>query len=388
MTPSASGKRFPRLIPEFLSRDIWRKFFALVLATLCCWLIHKQVQSESSNQSIATIDNVNVHIRTDVSLHVPEANRIRHVQIRIKKNHAYRNMAFDSKDFSFEVMLEAKHLTNPGRHVVRQISENSYEITLTLTPDDIRSKPAGVTISKITEPEIKILCERVIAATVPVTIQTSGHLKDGFECTFTPKSGKATISGPASLVNSISELRSVPIRLSELLEGKIDTPLRLAGLPQGLHAELETNILHLDVVNTKSTGDWKFKDIPLLVLNRQNSNLVLKSKLPESVSVILYGLKTALEDVKNNPNQLMMCVDLSHYYAPGPHRVKVQELNLPKGLTVRWIDQDEIPIVLENSPEAYPEIHDPAPFLEGPTSEQKINDLLNTAAPEAPAEAQ
>ena len=378
MTSSATGNKLLRLLPEFLTRDIWRKCFALILAALCCWLIKRQVETDPSNQSIDTIDEVKLHITTDDFLYVRDEDRIHQVQIRIKKNYAQRNMNFTAKDFSFEVMLSSRNLGNTDRQFVRQISENSYEVTLPLTADDIRTKPGGVSILRLTPSEIKVQCERIIAATVPVSIQTTGILKEGLDWKPTPQTIKAIITGPASQVNTINELHTFPIPLNQLPEGKSELPLRLVDIPQAIRAEPDTNTLHVDVFNTQTTASYQFKDVPLLVLNRQNNSLILKSKLPETVSVILNGLKTSLDELEENPNQLMMCVDLSPYYAPGAHRAPVKALNLPAGITrVEWIDQTEIPVTLENSPEAYPAIYDPTPFLNGPTADERLDNLLD-----------
>lgn len=352
------------ILPGFITRDFWRKFFSLLLAVICCLLIHKQVHNDPSSQSTDTIDNVKLIVSLDDGLYIKDQNR-NTVSVKIRKNYSQRKMLFTDNDFSFEFHLDSQNLVSNERQTIKPLGNDTYEITYNITPNDIRSKPADVTVTGIIPNTFTITCEKIIQKTVPVTIRTEGHLKEGFICTLDPPTLDATVRGPVGLLNEINVIYAQPIVLKDSSEGTQEVPIILRTISSKVTAEATKKHIRLTITDTKSTGKKRFDNIPLLVLNRQNSNLVLDSELPETVSAILAGLNTVLESLDNKQGEkFTMYIDLSSYYTPGLFHPPVKALNLPPGITkVEWVDPADLDIKLKYAPEADPLLMDPTPLM-------------------------
>ena len=152
-----------------------------------------------------------------------------------------------------------------------------------LTPENVQLQlPLGVRLDEITPSRMAVRLEAVEEKIVPVQIQTTGRVPDGFEIySQTPNPGRIRVRGPQSVVKALSEVTTEKI---DLTDRRDDFTARQAPIVPS---------------NAKLTLLETVVDVNFRIGERRIERLfVVQLEDGRRVSTVLYGPLTILRDLK------------------------------------------------------------------------------------------
>lgn len=192
--------------------------------------------------------------------------------------------------------------------------------------------PDGVTIVRITPPQVELKIESVIEKTLPVSVKTVGQIPKGYflkQITVDPP--MVDVRGPKSLLDSVDQLFTKTIPLDSVTRSTevtvhLDLPSNKMQITNN-----DNNIYTAQVEVVGLPSKKNMEQIPIIL---QNS--IYEAKVtPSTFNLQLEGPIDVLE--KLDVSQLSGVIDLSHY-SPGHYTVKPIVV-LPNGqvrVTRQW----------------------------------------------------
>jgi YbbR domain-containing protein len=309
-------------IPGIIRRDYLRKLIAICFALLVWWKISMQIGVEE------IIRNVPVNIVTSEQT-VNLDDSVRYVDITIRGRSQKRLNQLSPSDFKIQL----------------EVGDNAYAPTKPVTFKVIRaasfSKPFGVTITK-TNPEILVLhFDKVVTKELPVIARFTGMTSEDYACgevKLVPD--KAAISGPESVMNSISRLQTEPIFLDRRTTEDFEYIAKITE-PHGKVSLVPPKVL-AQVEIYKKFDTRIFSGIPVYVLGTANSGKTVRRIAPSNVDITVSGVKSTLEVM--NGSELSAFIDISSVKEPGLSKLKTQcFINLPN-IKVNAVAPSEIEV--------------------------------------------
>ena len=152
-----------------------------------------------------------------------------------------------------------------------------------LTPENVQIQlPLGVRLDEITPSRMAVRLEAVEEKSVPVQVQTTGKVPDGFEIySQTPNPPRIRIRGPQSVVKPVDEIATEKIDLTDH------------------RADFVTRQAPLTSPNAKLTILDTVVDVNFRIGERRIERLfVVQTEDGRRVSAVLYGPLTLLRDLK------------------------------------------------------------------------------------------
>lgn len=183
--------------------------------------------------------------------------------------------------------------------------------------------PNGISVAKITPPDIKIKLEETLTKEVSIIPDLKGESPYGYrvkKVRLTPAMAK--IVGPSSVVKKIHDIRTNPLDISELTEDSVKSvSLQLPHQPLRIIQDTPS-YAHITVDEIQGTKD--FKGIPITI-NDSTDNVRLE---PPEIKVVLKGPLAILQSLKKE--DLVVRLDLPKKKA-GIYRLPIS-LELPDRL--------------------------------------------------------
>ena len=274
------------------------------------------------------IRNVPVNIVTsEQTVNLDES--VRYVDITVRGRSQKRLNLLSSSDFKIQL----------------EVRDNAYAPTKPAAFRIIQSasisKPFEISITK-TNPEALVLrFDRAVTKEVPVVARFTGMTSEDYACgevKLVPD--KTVISGPESVVNSITRVQTEPIlldlRTTEDFEyvAKITEPNnKVSAIPPKVLAQVEIY---------RKFDTRIFSGIPLYVLGAANSGKTVRKITPSNVDIIVSGVKSTLEVM--NGGELSAFIDITPIKEPGMAKVKAQcFISLPN-IKVNTVTPSEIAV--------------------------------------------
>ena len=309
-------------IPGIIRRDYLRKLIAVCFALLVWWKISMQIGVEE------IIRNVPVNIVTsEQTVNLDES--VKYVDITVRGRSQKRLNLLSSSDFKIQL----------------EVRDNAYVPTKPAAFKIIQSasisKPFEISITK-TNPEALVLrFDRAVTKEVPVVARFTGMTSEDYACgevKLVPD--KTVISGPESVMNSITRVQTEPIlldlRTTEDFEyaAKITEPHnKISAVPPKVLAQVEIY---------RKFDTRIFSGIPLYVLGAANSGKTVRKITPSNVDIIVSGVKSTLEVM--NGGELSAFIDITPIKEPGMAKVKAQcFISLPN-IKVNTVTPSEIAV--------------------------------------------
>lgn len=309
-------------IPGIIRHDYLRKLIAVCFALLVWWKISMQIGVEEIIRNVP----VNV-VTTEQTINLDEA--VKYVDIAVRGRSQKRLNMLSPSDFKIQL----------------DVGDNAYAPTKPVSFKLIRaasiSKPFGINITK-TNPEILVLrFDKMASKELPIIARFTGMTSEDYACgevKLVPD--KALISGPESVMNSITRLQTEPIfldrRTTEDFEfiAKITEPhAKVSVVPSKTLAQVEIY---------RKFDTRVFSGIPIYVLGTANSGKTVRKITPSNVDITISGVKSTLEVM--NGSELSVFLDITSLKEPGLYKVKAQcFISLPN-IKVNTITPSEIEV--------------------------------------------
>lgn len=309
-------------IPGIIRRDYLRKLIAVCFALLVWWKISMQIGVDE------IIRNVPINIITsEQTVNLDENTR--YVDITIRGRSQKRLNQLSPSDFKIQL----------------EVGDNAYAPTKPVAFKILRtasiSKPFGISITK-TNPETLVLhFDRMATKEVPVIARFTGMTSEDYACgevKLVPD--KTVISGPESVMNSISRVQTEPIFLDRRTTEDFDYAVKITE-PHGKVSAVPSKVL-AQVEIYKKFDTRIFSGIPVSVLGMAHSGKTVRKMSPLSVDITISGIKSTLEVM--NGSELSAFIDTNSIRELGLSKVKVQcFINLPN-IKVNTVTPPEIEI--------------------------------------------
>lgn len=319
--------------------DIWRKAIALLLGTIC-WFLVSDIYVRGKSQQWDTVEEVKVNLRDNHKIFIPR-QEIPPVRLKISVNFLARSQRFSASDFLLEIDPSLSSLAD---HALPPSLQHPCHIVLN-DKAHVSRKPAGVTILGFEPPEIEIYYEARSMVQKLVHVPVQGRLKRGLQQEVTVNPESISVSGPLSTMNRLLVIDTEPLLLDEQMINTFSTTLKVFN-PNSQLLEIFPKTVEVKV-NIKDMQNYtrqKFSSIPLCFLLRSDSSLRVTSDLPLSVESILHGQLGLLEAVEKT--KLKAILDLSSFNQPGTYQVPVQIIGLPGDLKAEYINPSACPVKL------------------------------------------
>lgn len=182
---------------------------------------------------------------------------------------------------------------------------NSGEVRYAFDNARIRNLPAGVSVVGFSPASLVVPLEHRIVREVPVRIRKTGELAYGYRLISSPLSPMTvTVEGPRSVIESLTELKTQPVDLSERKKSsketvmlQIDSPyLRVKG-----GNEKVTVTLNIEPI----PGQRRFEDVSVVMPEALQRFTVV----PNRVTVVLDGPKAVLDKLEEEDVQVSIQVE-------------------------------------------------------------------------------
>jgi YbbR domain-containing protein len=320
-------KKLNSFVPSIIRRNFLRKVIAVFFAILVYTKVSTELGEEKVIQSVPI--NFITHGNIEVMGYKP---RTANITIRASKKSV--NLLTQS-GFSIDIPITdtilKKYKNTEYNHVNVDII-NSYV-----------QKPVGVDIVSITPADITISCDRNISKKVSVEPSFKGtpplDYKKG-EVSITPK--HVTLTGPESILKEIKSIDTKPVLLdmSSVDSFQVDKKLqsiapKIITVPSSVQVKVEIY---------KALASRVFDNIPLFILDNNNSEAFHAKLLTHSIDVTLHGPKSHLELLTKN--QIRAFVDVSNYTKPGIYESKVDTWCKDSKLNVKFVEPSFIKVEL------------------------------------------
>jgi YbbR domain-containing protein len=338
---------------DSIRHDIWRKVFALLLATIC-WLYINNMHVRHKSRQWDTIEEVKVDLRGSPKVFIPEQLTPK-VRLKISVNFSARSKRFTAGDFRLEV--DPLKLPLDGG-VQRRSLRFPYRVTLT-DKEHVLRKPAGVSILGFDPPEVPIYFDTRDILQKNVHVPLQGALKKGLRQKLTVTPETISVTGPLSIIDPLLVIETEPLLLNETMQHDFSTKLKVFN-PDSRMLEIypDSVEVRVSIEDTQSYSRQKFSPVPLGILIRPDSGLQMTSKLPAHVASILHGQISSLEAVERN--RLKAILDLTTFSQPGTYHVPVQIIGMPGDLKAEYINPSACMVTLGLLPQPPPAV-DQAP---------------------------
>ncbi len=320
-----------------LIKDPWRKLIALILGIMC-WLALRSTASRDGNQRWTTIENVPVTISSasntgKMGYYIPEGQlEPSTVSLDIAIDFWQRNATVRADQF--RIVIDPQNLTGSDDHSRTVPLRSRYQ----LRADDLRQKPEGVRVRRMSPSEVYVTWDRYVSREFPVVVDVDNQLPPNLEPEIRNHTPKVTVFGPAFKVNQISTIRTSRIYLREASQEPYDLTLKLQppGVP-GVTLSTESVKVTVNIINQQDTVTKKLTNVRLDYLTRADSNLKLapNDAIRRDVDVLVYGPISAIKELKAE-DVIALC-DLTGYSVPGYQDVEVQILRLPPQVHVQEV---------------------------------------------------
>ncbi|MFA6292734.1 MAG: CdaR family protein [Victivallales bacterium] len=320
----SDGQKPPRnsWIPGIIRRDYLRKLIAVCFALLVWWKISTQIGVEE------IIRNVPVNIVTsEQTVNLDES--VRYVDITVRGRSQKRLNMLSPSDF--KVQLE--------------VGDNAYAPTKPVTFKLIRtasiSKPFGINITKISPESLVLHFDRTSTKEVPVIARFTGMTSEDYACgevKLVPD--KAVISGPESVMNTISRVQTEPIFLDRRTTEDFEYIVKVTEPHSKVSAVPPKVLAQVEIYRKYDTRI--FSGLPVYVLGTANSGKTVRKISPSNVDITISGVKSTLEVM--NGSELSAFIDITPIKGPGLSKVKTQcFINLPN-IKVNSVTPSEIEV--------------------------------------------
>jgi YbbR domain-containing protein len=313
-------------IPGIIRRDYLRKLIAVCFALLVWWKISMQIGVEE------IIRNVPVNIVTSEQT-VNLDSSVNYVDITIRGRSQKRLNMLSPSDFKIQL----------------DVGDNAYAPTKPVTFKVIQaasiSKPLGINITK-TNPETLVLhFDRTATKEVPVIARFTGTTSEDYACgevRIVPD--KAVISGPESVMNSISRVQTEPIFLDRRTTEDFDYTVNLTEPHRKVSVVPPKALAQVEIYKRFDTRI--FSGIPVYVLATAGHGKTVRKITPSNVDITISGVKSTLEVM--NGSELSAFIDIASIKEPGLSKAKVQcYINLPN-IKINTVTPSEIEVDISN----------------------------------------
>ncbi len=295
-------------IPGIIRRDYLRKLIAICFALLVWWKISTQIGVEE------IIRNVPVNIVTsEQTVNLDES--VRYVDITVRGRSQKRLNLLSPSDFKIQL----------------DVGDNAYSPTKPVAFKIIRfasiSKPFGINITK-TSPETLVLhFDRTATKEVPVIARFTGMTSEDYACgevKLLPD--KAVISGPESVMSTISRVQTEPIFLDRRTTEDFEYIVKVSE-PHGKVSVVPPKVLaQVEIYRKYDTRI--FSGLPVYVMGTANSGKTVRKISPSNVDITISGVKSTLEVM--NGSELSAFIDINSIKGAGLSKIKTQcFINLP-----------------------------------------------------------
>lgn len=332
---------------HWLIADPWRKLIALTLA-FCIWGVLSLNLNRTGNRRWGAVDHVPLQFlsRPDGSGHhfYLESQSIspREISLLVSVD-AWSDAQLIAENFQVRIQPHPERLVFSNDGMRTQPMETVY----TLQETDLVEKPDGVTLRGFTPPTITFKWDRLTSKEVPVNLVINNQLPEHLAYQ-EPEPPAVSVIGPAFLVNQISSIDTVPIRLDQQSPTTvtINSHLQLPSQFRGLALSQDSITASFEIVDSQRPLAKFLKDIHLGYLTSPENSLILQNvqELPRTVSIYVDGPAGLLESLDST--QLMAICDLTGYSMPGPQNVPIRIQNLPSGLHITTISPQTTRVVL------------------------------------------
>ena len=284
---------------RLFKKDILRKIVALFFAILLYWTISSQ------NGIDERFDNVVLNI------HYPDGI----VNVENKDYHV--NLYCSGSKHMLDV-LRSREIKGSVKVSIKNYVEG-VPYTLKLTAEDFKL-PLGVKIDRIVPEELVLNLEPRIGRVVKVKpFYNNNKLQDDYlvkNVTISP--AEVNVVGPASVINSLSEIKTCEIPLDSSITDSFDYVAEL-DLPENLIVTPRNVNCHLSILK-----EFTFKEMnSILVLWQCRDSQNLKyTLLNQTVDLQLYGTRSDLEKI--GYDKINAFVDVSHLTQKGTYEVEVK----------------------------------------------------------------
>jgi YbbR domain-containing protein len=291
-------------LPQFVRHDLMRKLVAMFFALLLWLTISAQLRATMS------LHNVPVALQFNPAETIIESD-VPTVGVTVRGTpHALEQIKSNDIQIAAEVLDAA-----PGM----------YFTDIPISRRNIVRVPPGIRVVDIDRRVIQVRLDRIVSRKdIPINLRFEGKIRDGYRITRrSVVPSRMDIRGPHRIVRDISEVTTEPILLDDTIVRDFDVEVALTPIPG---VEMGRTV-HVTVQVARTSSQKNYADLPMTVLARPGSPLVVKGELPR-VAVTAYGPQTALDRLA--PGQIHAFVDLSRATSPGQVAATVQV----------WIDGD------------------------------------------------
>lgn len=298
-----------RIIPRFISHDFWRKLLALAFAIL---------------------------VWERVSARLDDTQKIRGIPVKISMPEEY--VLMDNAPNRIDIILKGP------KQRLNKITPNDIQVTvdaktptigeneLIITTDNI-TLPKGVSVSSIEPDYFKVQIDEKKSKKVPVKLTFSGALMDGYDfnqLNLIPQD--VTISGPRSIVDQITDIRTKNILLGKDYVDDFDCTVEVDNKFTNISVNPRFISARIEVYNKYDTR--KLQNLPIKPFSYLPDGHKLEIK-PATATVVVEGMKNAVETLTDD--KIRPFIDLSEIDEPGDYTLNVQCWINDKDLSVKEI---------------------------------------------------
>lgn len=299
-----------KFIPGFIRHDFLRKLIALIFAIL----VWQRVDSEIAEPD--TIRDVPVNISLPANLERTSDKPI-NVKLEVKASRRILNN-LSLKDININIKLD-----EPA------FKKNPMVISHRIDPVSDISLPSGITVKQVDPEIISISVDRKVSKTVPIKLDYSGYLLDGYSYRLMgliPSS--VIITGPQSIIRSMKDIKTQPIILKP--ENVEDFECEVDLVPKD-NITVSRKAVTAQIEIYKKYGIREFNDIPIKTYGSPASpgKAVLQ---PAKAFIIVNGVKKSVEIMQDK--ELHPFVDITGLKVPGTYSLAIK----------CWVDDKDVKI--------------------------------------------
>lgn len=298
------------LVPGFIRNDFLRKFIALFFAVLVWQRVDNQIAQPD------TLRDIPVTISLPNNLERLNDTPIK-VNLKVKASQRILNN-LSINDIHIKVKID-EPAVNKDPLIISHRIDPLHDITL----------PSGINIVQV-EPEIiSINVDRKISKTVPVKLQVSGFLMDGYSfqpVAVIPKN--VIITGPKSIVEQMKEIKTEPIILKKENVEDFECDVNLV-MKDNVTASRKAVTSQIEIYKKYDVREFKNINIKPFGSPAETAKAILN---PEKIFIMVHGVKKSVEIM--NDSKLHPFVDISGLTVPGKYELDVK----------CWLDDEDVEV--------------------------------------------
>jgi YbbR domain-containing protein len=274
------------------------------------------------------IRNVPVNVVTsEKTVNLDET--IRYVDITVRGRSQKRLNLLSPSDFKIQL----------------DVGDNAYApikpVTFKLIRSASISKPFGINIVRINPEVIVLHFDRMSTKEVPILARFTGMTSEDYACgevKLVPD--KTEISGPESVINSISKVQTEPIFLDRRTTEDFDYIVKITEPHSKVSVAPPKTLAQVEIYKKFDTR--LFTGMPVYVLGVANSGKTVKQITPSNVDITISGVKSTLEVM--NGSELSAFIDISSIKEPGVSKLKAQCFIKLPNIKVNTVSPAEIEV--------------------------------------------